>query len=271
MNIKLNSRLSHEFKLPVHVPPAPCDAGLSAGATFAVHYKAALAPMAFKGLPVSDAHALAAAAQLHGAVKSNISYLASTLLANQIVGTLIGRQEVGPRAHGHRSLLVYGIRNPEAKQKLNAIKRRQFYRPVAPVVELRDVGIFFEIHETANGSPYMSFAPQLRAEFRDECAAVMHLDGTGPIDQLVRLIVYTFVSAAERGRKKSSQRSGRADCWADCGADCCADCCADCWGRLLGRLSGLTPGLSIELTAGLTTRLTTALTVWRPVGADCRA
>ena len=55
LNIKLNSRLSHEFKLPVHVPPAPCDAGLSAGATFAVHYKAALAPMAFKGLPVSDA------------------------------------------------------------------------------------------------------------------------------------------------------------------------------------------------------------------------
>jgi predicted NodU family carbamoyl transferase len=44
----------------------------------------------------------------------------------QIVAVMRGRQEVGPRALGHRSLLAFP--NEEAvKHKLNAIKHRQVY------------------------------------------------------------------------------------------------------------------------------------------------
>ena len=44
-----------------------------------------------------------------------------------------GRQEYGPRALGHRSLLAV----PDAsdiKARLNRLKGREFYRPVAPMI-----------------------------------------------------------------------------------------------------------------------------------------
>ena len=55
------------------------------------------------------------------------------LLSTGIVGVANGRAEFGPRALGHRSLLA-DPRGKEIKDKVNEIKRRQKFRPFAPVI-----------------------------------------------------------------------------------------------------------------------------------------
>jgi carbamoyltransferase len=65
------------------------------------------------------------------------------------------------------------------RDRLNhAVKFREWFRPYAPVTRLRSVGRYFEIDQPA---PYMSFAPQVREEWRARLAAIVHEDGTARV------------------------------------------------------------------------------------------
>jgi carbamoyltransferase len=64
---------------------------------------------------------------------------AQVLYGGAVVGTVVGRQEVGPRALGHRSLLAYPG-DATMRDRINRIKARQWYRPVAPIVCAEQVG-----------------------------------------------------------------------------------------------------------------------------------
>ena len=50
----------------------------------------------------------------------------------QVIGVVRGRAEHGPRALGHRSLLA--APSLGMKERMNALKAREWYRPVAPVL-----------------------------------------------------------------------------------------------------------------------------------------
>ncbi|SVB99386.1 uncharacterized protein METZ01_LOCUS252240, partial [marine metagenome] len=56
-----------------------------------------------------------------------------TLLKGEIVGIANGRAEFGPRALGNRTLAA-DPRGPLIKDKMNEIKRRQKFRPFAPMI-----------------------------------------------------------------------------------------------------------------------------------------
>ena len=60
------------------------------------------------------------------------------LVSGNIVGVASGRAEFGPRALGNRSLLA-DPRGTQIKDQVNAIKRRQKFRPFAPVI-LEEIG-----------------------------------------------------------------------------------------------------------------------------------
>ena len=64
--------------------------------------------------------------------------------APRIIGVIRGRQEVGPRALGHRSLLL-DARNIRLQARVNILKRRQWYRPVAPMILESDVPLLFDL------------------------------------------------------------------------------------------------------------------------------
>jgi carbamoyltransferase len=87
------------------------------------------------------------------------------LEAGRSVGLCYGRAESGPRALGHRSILL-DPRIPDGKERLNReVKQREWYRPYAPMV-LGDLGV---------PSKFMSYVVSCDPA---EAPAVTHVDGT---------------------------------------------------------------------------------------------
>jgi predicted NodU family carbamoyl transferase len=93
-----------------------------------------------------------------------------------------GAAEVGPRALGHRSLLG-DPRTQATKDRLNEIKLRQWWRPVAPIVLEDEVGDWFL---DARPSPYMLEVFAIRPELLDAVPAIAHLDGTARVQTISR-------------------------------------------------------------------------------------
>jgi carbamoyltransferase len=99
---------------------------------------------------------------------------AELIAADGIVGWFQGRSEFGPRALGHRSLLA-NPRRAENLVRLNDIKGREHFRPVAPMVSLSRSA---EIFEGMLPSPFMLFTHRVRANWRERIPAVVHVDGS---------------------------------------------------------------------------------------------
>jgi predicted NodU family carbamoyl transferase len=97
------------------------------------------------------------------------------MLANELVlGWVSGRYEIGPRALGNRSILAAPFRE-NTRVRLNEIKQREQFRPIAPACLRDDAEKWFGCdHE----SPYMLFTHRTTT---DALAAVTHVNGTARI------------------------------------------------------------------------------------------
>jgi len=102
---------------------------------------------------------------------------ASLLAEDKIIGWFQGRMEYGPRALGSRSILASPI-SPDMQARLNEVKDREDFRPVAPVVLEEDAGEWFE---NATFSPFMLFVYDVAADKAEQIPAVKHTDGTARI------------------------------------------------------------------------------------------
>ena len=100
--------------------------------------------------------------------------VAAELAADRIVAWFQGRSEYGPRALGSRSLLAHPGREANL-DRLNAVKGREEFRPVAPMVLAEAAA---EIFHGPLPSPYMLFVHQVDRAWRDRIPAVVHVDGT---------------------------------------------------------------------------------------------
>jgi carbamoyltransferase len=106
---------------------------------------------------------------------------AKLLSADKIIGWFQGRMEFGPRALGARSILASPL-HASMQQRLNEIKDREDFRPVAPVVLEEEADHWFL---NASVSPFMLFVYDVRPERKAFIPAVCHTDGTARI-QTVR-------------------------------------------------------------------------------------
>jgi len=105
----------------------------------------------------------------------------ATLLAeNKIIGWFQGPMEFGPRALGSRSILASPI-DPKMQARLNEVKDREDFRPVAPVVLEEDASEWFL---NADASPFMLFVYDVKPEKADKIPAVKHVDGTARIQTI---------------------------------------------------------------------------------------
>lgn len=104
---------------------------------------------------------------------------AAQLLADSaVLGWAHGRSEYGPRALGNRSILA-DARPSDNKQRINAmIKKREAYRPFAPVVTPEAASTYFDLPETRANYDFMSFVVNVREDRRAELGAVTHIDGS---------------------------------------------------------------------------------------------
>lgn len=98
------------------------------------------------------------------------------------VVVLSGRAEIGPRALGNRSILA-PAGDAAMKTRLNEIKDRAGYRPVAPIcLTSRSAEVF----EPGGADPYMLFEHRMRPGWADRVPAVVHLDGTARLQTIDR-------------------------------------------------------------------------------------
>jgi carbamoyltransferase len=108
--------------------------------------------------------------------------VAEMLEQGKVIAWYQGRLEFGPRALGSRSLLASPI-SPTMKDRLNFIKSREDFRPVAPVVLEEEAPNWFK---NAYVSPYMLFIYDVMEDKADKLPAVRHVDGTARIQTINR-------------------------------------------------------------------------------------
>jgi carbamoyltransferase len=105
---------------------------------------------------------------------------ADILAQDKIIGWYQGRMEFGPRALGSRSILASPI-NPAMQARLNEVKDREDFRPVAPVVLQEKAHEWFN---HAEYSPFMLFIYDVKEDKADKIPAVRHTDGTARIQTI---------------------------------------------------------------------------------------
>jgi len=105
-----------------------------------------------------------------------IDKVSNALVDGKVIGWFQGRAEFGPRALGHRSIIV-DPRREDAKELLNSkIKRRESFRPFAPSILEEYVSDYFEKTDKV---PFMEKVYPIKPAKYKEIPAVTHVDGTG--------------------------------------------------------------------------------------------
>jgi carbamoyltransferase len=160
----LANRLLGNFYENIWIMPNPGDAGSSLGAACLGYRKRVNWDNSFIGHCIEGSYP----------VNSILDYL----LSDSIVGVASGRAEFGPRALGNRSLLA-DPRGTEIKDKVNDIKRRQKFRPFAPVILEEHVDDYFDMPRGFSNSRYMQVIARCRHP--DLFPAIVHADGTSRV------------------------------------------------------------------------------------------
>lgn len=108
--------------------------------------------------------------------------VADLLVKDKIIGWFQHRMEFGPRALGARSILASPL-HAGMQARLNELKDREDFRPVAPVVLEEEAARWFD---GADVSPFMLFVYDVLPEKADLIPAVRHVDGTARIQTINR-------------------------------------------------------------------------------------
>ena len=185
LNCVANARLAEEGPFAqIWVQPAAGDAGTALGG--ALHVAATggdrVQPMSTAALGRSwtddELAAWLTTADVAYERPADIAVAVAEVIAdNGIVAWFQGGSEYGPRALGHRSLLANATRADNLK-RLNDVKGREQFRPVAPMVLAEDAAAIFSGQLP---SPYMLFTHRVRPGWADRIPAVVHVDGTARI------------------------------------------------------------------------------------------
>jgi carbamoyltransferase len=163
LNCLANRNLGDYFE-NIWIMPNPGDAGSSLGAAALASGEKIIWENAYLGHNITGDYP--------------VNSILDILLTERLVGVANGRAEFGPRALGNRSLLA-DPRGTDIKDKVNEIKRRQKFRPFAPVILEEHVDHYFDIPRGWSDSRYMQLVGRCR--FPSLFPAIVHVDGTSRI------------------------------------------------------------------------------------------
>ncbi len=193
LNCVMNARLRDRgpFK-QIWVQPAAGDAGTALGAALWVDAQESQSGQrlyhmdhAFLGPGYSDGEIeqfLKWSKLPYRRLEDAIEQAADLLSQDKVIGWFQTRMEFGPRALGARSILASPI-HAEMQERLNDIKDREDFRPVAPVVLEEEAPDWFI---GAQVSPFMLFIFDVNPEKAELIPAVRHVDGTARIQTINR-------------------------------------------------------------------------------------
>lgn len=181
--------------------PASGDAGLSVGAALlcardegTLHPQRVDSPYwgpVFRDVEIE----LALGDRVHVERPSNLaSAVAKEIADGKIVGWFQGRMELGPRALGNRSILA-DPRSTELRDKVNRVKGREHWRPLAPSVLAEDAAEWFE---RVPPNAFMLFAVQATRLAKERAPAIVHVDGSArpqPVTRELNAPYYDLIRA----------------------------------------------------------------------------
>ncbi len=183
LNCVANTRLLDEGPYDeLWVQPAAGDAGTALGGALQVARDLGDVTRPMPGVDLgrgwsdADLEAWLTTAQVPFERPADVADAVAECLAdNGVVAWFQGRSEYGPRALGHRSLLAHPG-HEQNLERLNDVKGREQFRPVAPMVLAERAGEIFSRGPAR--SPYMLFVHDVAKEWKDRIPAVVHVDGT---------------------------------------------------------------------------------------------
>lgn len=158
------NRFLGDYYNNVWIMPNPGDAGSSLGAAALAYGKKLNWQNAFLGNVIEGEYP--------------VNDIVRHLKEHKIAGVANGAAEFGPRALGNRSLLA-DPRGREIKDKVNEIKKRQKFRPFAPVILAEHAEDYFSMPHAFERSDYMQVIAHCKRP--DKYPAIIHADGTSRV------------------------------------------------------------------------------------------
>lgn len=168
------------------VEPVSNDGGTAIGAALYVYYKVndnVILPERINDLYYGLDHTYSLdeiidTADKYSGVVSNASNedVINLITSKNIVAVFQGKSEAGPRALGNRSIL-YDPRDPDGKDFVNLVKRREYFRPFAGSILAEHVNEWFDLRGMED-SPFMMYAVKCREGIEEKIPAIIHVDGT---------------------------------------------------------------------------------------------
>ena len=194
-NGKANGQVTTKTKFKnLWIPPAPSDAGSAIGSCLYYlnnEHKMGVRIMTnpFLGPRYNNNQILKEIKKTKGIIyKEQYTHRLLTRVAEFInnglvVGWYQGKIEFGARALGNRSILANPTL-PHMKDKINkVIKKREGFRPFAPMVTFNEQGKYFNSKEFI---PYMNQVVDVVEEYRDKLPAITHIDGTARVQSITQ-------------------------------------------------------------------------------------
>lgn len=183
LNCDWNTKWKETGLFPeVFVPPVANDSGSAIGTAIDAQFHFTGNPKidwsVYSGLSFITADSFDSAP--YDVYKTNYELIADILANDLIVGWVNGKYEIGPRALGNRSILAAPF-NESTRVRLNEIKQREQFRPIAPVCLEEEATRWFGCDHP---SPFMLYTHRVTT---DALAAVTHVNGTARIQTVSSL------------------------------------------------------------------------------------
>lgn len=179
----------------IYVEPVSNDAGTAMGAAFYHYYKTYedkkvrqkdenlfLGPVQ----TITEDVIRETAKKYNGKITTDVDYkqVIDTIRNRNIVALYQERGESGPRALGNRSLM-YDPTDPDGKDFVNLVKKREYFRPFAATVLQDDVHDWFDLRGMED-SPSMMYAVNCQPGVKEKIPAVIHVDDTCRIQTVTK-------------------------------------------------------------------------------------
>ena len=195
----------------LYIPPAPSDAGSSIGCALHYYYSKNkitdrvdnINPYLGPGYTNSDISLALNKYKKDVWYSKKLYEQISDIVANEIIdgnviGWFEGKIEFGARALGNRSILA-NPRDPQMKSRLNrVIKKREGFRPFAPIVKEEVASHYFEYNHTV---PYMNQVVKVKEKYKEELPSITHVDNSARIQTLNKgqqKHIYELLNSLER-------------------------------------------------------------------------
>jgi carbamoyltransferase len=213
-NVRLNRVLAEKLPLDeIFVFPAMGDEGMPAGGVLCyllqrdgltrwLKQRRRLRDM-YLGRDYTDAidATLKATANVRCTDEPPVDGAARRLNAGQLGAIYVGRMEYGPRALGARSILANPSRR-ETHDLLNERLARSEFMPFAPVITAEKAATVFDVDKVnAYAARFMTITCNVKPEWRQRIAAVVHVDGSARpqiIERETNPLYYDILTAFER-------------------------------------------------------------------------